>query len=74
MTDGGERCLFWKKAAIRTLIAFAFGLGFALLIEVGIPLVLDATGAKKLVPPATPPEPPQFPRFDLPKVPIFITR
>ena len=63
-----------KRVAIKVLIAFAFGLGFSLLIEVGIPLVLEATGAKRLAPPQPPPEPPEFTHFDPPKVPTFAPR
>lgn len=62
MTGVGQRSLL-RRAVIGTLIAFAFGLVFAVLIEVGIPLILEASGAKKLVPPPRPPEPPPFPRF-----------
>ena len=60
---GAERQSLLKRAVIGTLIAFAFGLVFSLLIEVGIPLVLEATGAKKLVPYQPPPDPPKFPDF-----------
>ena len=44
---GVERQSLLKRALIGTLIAFAFGLAFSLLIEVGIPLKLQASGAKK---------------------------
>lgn len=63
-----------KRVAIEVVIAVAFGIGFSLLIEVGIPLVLKATGAKRLVPPQPPSEPPAFPHFHPPKVPTFVPR
>lgn len=62
MTAVGGRNLL-KRAVIGTVIAFAFGLVFAGLIKVGIPLILESSGAKKLVPPPPPPQPPEFPKF-----------
>ena len=73
MTSVERRNLF-KRAVIVTLIAFAFGLVFSLLMGVGIPLILEASGAKKLASPPRPPEPPMFPRFPPIKAPVFVPR
>ncbi len=69
-----KRGLSWRRVAVKILIAFAFGLVFSGLIEVGIPLILEASGSKKLVLPTPPPKPPTFPHFDPPKAPLFKPR
>ena len=73
MTSVGRRNLL-KRAVIVTLIAFAFGLVLSLLIKVGIPFILEASGAKKLALPLRPAEPPTFPRFSPIKAPVIVPR
>ena len=54
MTSVERRNLFKKGRNCNTESRFAFGLVFSLLMGVGIPLILEARGAKKLASAAAP--------------------